>query len=156
MVPVNVGTSLVPLIVTVMVSVTVSPTSSSAVTSYSKVMESPTSKKSKSKSCTFNVQVAVFPSVVMENAASKAWRKSAYRVTPLLGVTVAEVAPVIDNSVLSPSSKMIVPLATKSWADASTSSLKLGSTAGVSTEGRALAPLMVTVKTAMSVSPLAS
>ena len=94
----NLGTSLVPLIVTVMVSVTVSPTSSSAVTSYSNVMDSPTSKKSKSKSCTFNVQVAVLPSVVMEegeNAPSKAWRKSAERVTPLLGVTVADAAPVM-------------------------------------------------------------
>ena len=101
-----------------------------------------------------SVQLAVLsPLSVMEEgekAPSRAVSSSAERVTPF-GVAVADAAPVM---VRSPSSaKVIVPLATKSCADASTSSSKSGSTADVSTVGALFRPLMIILKTAVSVFP---
>ena len=155
-----IGASLVPVMVTVTLSVTVSPSSSSAVTAYSRVMVSPSSRKSKSRPDASSCHVAVLsPLSVTEIAPSKAICMAIEGIeTPDPVVTTDDAAPEIARSVSLSSAKIMVPLASKSCDEASTASLMPGSTAAASTVGGVLEliPLIVMVMTPISLSPLAS
>ena len=107
-----VGASFVPLIVTVMVSVTLSPWSSVAVTTFSMVMLSPTARKSRSRPSAFKIQLAVLsPLSLTTIAAARAFCSAEDKVTPLLAETVELASDVIVRleSVSSANSIVLIP-----------------------------------------------
>ena len=141
-----------PLMVTVMVSVSVAPSSSVAVTTFSTVMLSPTARKSRSRPEAFSVQSAVLsPLSLTAIAAASAFCSAVVHdgdeVTPLLAVTVELVCAVTVRLVSVSSAKAIEPPPFRFCEDASAASSILGSTAAVLIVGASLsaAPFMVTV-----------
>ena len=141
-----------PLMVTVMVSVSVAPSSSVAVTTFSTVILSPTARKSRSRPEAFSVQSAVLSplsltAIAAANAFCSAVVHDEDEVTLLLAVTVELVWAVMVRLVSVSSAKAIEPPPFRFCEDASAASSMLGSTAAVLIVGASLsaAPFMVTV-----------